>query len=303
MEKKSSLESKLIVVDPGHGGSPEDSFRQGPQGEREEWINLRVALILEQLLLERGARVKLTRREDVTISLGERVSIALDSGADLFFSIHHNSSDPVDPLLDEPMVFTHGHVDKDSLNGALAFCLAEQFARSRAKVCWLDSDQVLFDEGLYLLRNLHGKIPAVLGEYSFFSHPEEERRLSCNDYCRVEALAYLGAVEEFFLIYRGEVYSSSSPLWPPNFRESYTEYRESLLSHGQTSWRDCWLSAKRWVEAGEHKRAKEELLNSLALLRNHPELLDALELLSRYGFSFSEISAVRTCVHPVVGFK
>ncbi|MCG6947753.1 MAG: hypothetical protein LJE93_02405, partial [Acidobacteria bacterium] len=38
------LAGRTICVDPGHGGTAEiDSYRVGPTGEREEWINLRVA--------------------------------------------------------------------------------------------------------------------------------------------------------------------------------------------------------------------------------------------------------------------
>ena len=41
------LAGRTICIDPGHGGTADtDSYRVGPTGEREEWIDLRVALIL-----------------------------------------------------------------------------------------------------------------------------------------------------------------------------------------------------------------------------------------------------------------
>ena len=64
------LEGRTICIDPGHGGTADtDSYRVGPTGEREEWIDLRVALILRDMLVERGAKVLMTRTEDVAVAL------------------------------------------------------------------------------------------------------------------------------------------------------------------------------------------------------------------------------------------
>src|SRR5690625_3252340 len=80
-----ALQDRIIVLDPGHGGTAEtDSYRVGPSGEREEWVNLRVALLLEEVLSERGARVILTRRDDVQVPLQERAEMAVEADADLF---------------------------------------------------------------------------------------------------------------------------------------------------------------------------------------------------------------------------
>jgi hypothetical protein len=49
--KRAILKGKIISIDPGHGGSAAtDSYRQGPTGEREEWIDLRVGLLLKEIL-------------------------------------------------------------------------------------------------------------------------------------------------------------------------------------------------------------------------------------------------------------
>ena len=89
----SPVEGKVIVIDPGHGGTAAtDSYRVGPDGEREEWIDLRVGLLLRDLLEERGAKVLMTRTEDVIVLLADRSKLAVDNNADLFVSIHHNSA-------------------------------------------------------------------------------------------------------------------------------------------------------------------------------------------------------------------
>lgn len=80
-----------IVIDPGHGGH--DMGTVGPDGLMEKDLVLEVARILRRLLEENlGAEVILTRDEDLFIPLEERTAIANKHQADLFISIHANSS-------------------------------------------------------------------------------------------------------------------------------------------------------------------------------------------------------------------
>ena len=73
----SPLAGRVIALDPGHGGTAAtDQYRKGPTGEREEWINLRVAQELKQLLEAAGARVLMTREDDVFVPLDERGEVA-----------------------------------------------------------------------------------------------------------------------------------------------------------------------------------------------------------------------------------
>jgi len=79
-----------IVIDPGHGGH--DPGALGSKLNESE-VTLDVALRLEKLLQnEPGFDVVLTRRTDVFIALEERTAIANRQQADLFLSIHVNSS-------------------------------------------------------------------------------------------------------------------------------------------------------------------------------------------------------------------
>lgn len=80
-----------IVIDAGHGGH--DSGTLGPHGLEEKAVVLDVALRLGRLLQQRlGMQVTYTRRTDVFIPLQERTAIANRAHADLFLSIHANSS-------------------------------------------------------------------------------------------------------------------------------------------------------------------------------------------------------------------
>jgi len=88
------LERKIvrILIDPGHGGH--DTGTTGPTGLTEKELCLDVALRLGRIIKQRlpNADVIFTRTKDMFISLEERTYIANDIKADLFLSIHANSS-------------------------------------------------------------------------------------------------------------------------------------------------------------------------------------------------------------------
>jgi len=81
-----------IVIDPGHGGH--DTGTIGPTGLMEKDLCLDVALRLGKIIRQRlpGAEVIFTREDDTYIPLEDRTSIANEAKADLFLSIHANSS-------------------------------------------------------------------------------------------------------------------------------------------------------------------------------------------------------------------
>jgi N-acetylmuramoyl-L-alanine amidase len=80
-----------IVIDAGHGGHDEGT--SGPHGVLEKDVVLDVALRLSKLIQDKmPAEVVLTRSDDTFIPLHERTNIANAHKADLFLSIHANSS-------------------------------------------------------------------------------------------------------------------------------------------------------------------------------------------------------------------
>jgi N-acetylmuramoyl-L-alanine amidase len=80
-----------IVIDAGHGGH--DSGTLGADGIQEKDVVLDVALRLGKLLHDRlGAEIIYTRSDDTFIPLETRTAIANKAQADLFLSIHANSS-------------------------------------------------------------------------------------------------------------------------------------------------------------------------------------------------------------------
>jgi N-acetylmuramoyl-L-alanine amidase len=86
------LKINRIVIDAGHGGH--DTGTIGPHGLAEKDLCLDVALRLGRLIEEKlpGAEVVYTRKDDTFIPLEDRTAIANEAKADLFISIHANSS-------------------------------------------------------------------------------------------------------------------------------------------------------------------------------------------------------------------
>ena len=81
-----------IVIDAGHGGH--DSGTLGAGGIEEKDVVLDVALRLGKLLHDRlGAEIVYTRADDTFIPLETRTAIANKAQADLFISVHANSSE------------------------------------------------------------------------------------------------------------------------------------------------------------------------------------------------------------------
>jgi N-acetylmuramoyl-L-alanine amidase len=77
---------KKIIIDPGHGGT--DCGHRGPVSLLEKNVVVPIALNLEGLFRQTGAKTALTRRNDDNIPFRRRAYLAKKEKADLFLSIH-----------------------------------------------------------------------------------------------------------------------------------------------------------------------------------------------------------------------
>jgi N-acetylmuramoyl-L-alanine amidase len=132
------LKISRIVIDPGHGGH--DTGTIGPHGLMEKDLCLDVALRLGQLIEQKlpGADVVYTRKDDTFIPLEQRTAIANEAKADLFISIHANSS--------------HDH----DARGIETYYL--NFATSQDSLEVATRENALSQEGLHDLQDLVKKI-------------------------------------------------------------------------------------------------------------------------------------------------
>ncbi len=85
-----SFTNKIIIIDPGHGGK--DGGTSSKRGIKEKNIVLRVSKYLRGYLQDKGFKVYLTRSNDKYVDLRKRTKIANRKKADLFISIHANST-------------------------------------------------------------------------------------------------------------------------------------------------------------------------------------------------------------------
>jgi N-acetylmuramoyl-L-alanine amidase len=85
-----SLNGKVIVLDPGHGGI--DGGTTGTQGTIEKNVTLQTAERLAKKLQQEGATVVMTRSTDTYVPLPSRTNHAHYQDADVFISIHYDGS-------------------------------------------------------------------------------------------------------------------------------------------------------------------------------------------------------------------
>jgi len=273
----SSLRGKIICIDPGHGGTAStDHYRVGRGGEREEWINLRVAQLLKKKLEEKGAEVIMTRTGDTFIPLSDRAKIAVTNKADVFISIHHNAT--ADTSVNFPIIYFHGAASENLAGVALgkdvALALQKYFYKKKIPES-LNSDYTIFPEnGAAVLRDTYG-IPAVLAEASFFTNPSEEERLKQEAYNSKEADAYLMALETFF----GRPISVIKPLQIPLNLPSFPVFEEAdRMNDIARGWHEDFMDGQKLMNSSDTN-----------VLRK------AFNLFSRSAKSFPDSYVAREC--------
>jgi N-acetylmuramoyl-L-alanine amidase len=199
-----------IVIDAGHGGH--DTGTIGPNGLQEKDLVLDVGRRLGKLLETRlGADVVYTRQDDTFIPLETRTAIANQEQADLFVSIHANSSrDP-----DARGVETY-YLNFTSSADALEVAARENAVSDKSihelqdlvkKIALKEKIEESREFASNVQRSLHSglavkspglrdrgvkkapfivligaNMPSILAEISFVSNPGDERRLETSEY-------------------------------------------------------------------------------------------------------------------------
>lgn len=193
-----------VIIDPGHGGK--DAGATNSLGT-EAAYNLKVSLILKELLVKRGFKVVMTRSSDVFLSLRERVELANRHKNAIFVSIHFNSAGSqrargIETFTLSPEGVAHyGRSLKesdflqkpgnkqDSANIALATAI-HWTSLKRLNDAKLKNG--IHDRGIRRARFsvLTGvQHPAVLIEGGFLSHPQEKYLIHTSTYQRTLAKA------------------------------------------------------------------------------------------------------------------
>ncbi|MGH9500556.1 MAG: N-acetylmuramoyl-L-alanine amidase [Terriglobales bacterium] len=199
-----------IVIDPGHGGH--DTGTIGPRGLQEKDVVLDVSRRLGRLLTTRlGAEVVYTRSDDTFIPLETRTAIANQEGADLFVSVHANSSRDPDARGVETyyLNFTSSAdalevaARENAVSESTIHQLQDLVKKIALKEKIEESQEFASDVESSLHAGLAAKnpgvrdrgvkkapfivliganMPSILAEISFVSNPVDERKLRTADY-------------------------------------------------------------------------------------------------------------------------
>jgi N-acetylmuramoyl-L-alanine amidase len=185
---------RTVVLDPGHGG--EDSGAVGAQRVCEKKVALDVAARVAARLRDSGVVVRMTRTQDQTLPLYQRPACARRWGADLFVSMHLNSSRNDDAAgLETYIVPAAGYPSTSSTRADSRSCDGNRFDAQNALLAYYLQRGVLStaripDRGIKRARFevlTEAPCPAALVECGFVSNRSEARRLRDAEYR--EALA------------------------------------------------------------------------------------------------------------------
>jgi N-acetylmuramoyl-L-alanine amidase len=201
------LKLSRVVIDAGHGGHDTGSI--GPTGFMEKELVLDVSKRLKTLIEEQmGAEVVLTRDSDTFVALENRTLMANQEKADLFISIHANSSSEKGVRGVETFFLNLNTQSRDALATA-----TRENAASDKKIHELQDilQKIVLndktDESRELAKHIQtamssrtnagsnrgvkqapfvvlvgATMPSVLAEVTFISNPEEEKRLKTPEY-------------------------------------------------------------------------------------------------------------------------
>ncbi len=188
-----------VVLDAGHGG--EDGGTIGTNGVVEKDLNLRITLMLGELLSANGIEVIYTRTTDTllydrtvdyhgrkkVLDLAARRKIAEDTANCIFISIHMNSY-PIEKYSGLQIWY--------SGNNPLSKDLAESIKDKNQKLLQPDNTRVVkqANSAIYLLHHLN--VPSILIECGFLSNEAECMALSREEYQHeIAFMLFLGISE------------------------------------------------------------------------------------------------------------
>jgi len=189
------LQNKVIVIDPGHGGS--DSGAVGPNKTQEKTITLAVAQKVQALLEKAGAEVLMTRQTDKDVyapndsavdELRARTLVANDNKADVFLSIHIDAFTTPTTGGTTTYYYPKSKYDvilaKSIQSNLIAAGKLQNRGRRPAR--------------FHVLRNT--EMPAILAELAFISNPNEEKIINSLQFQQEMAQAIVQGLDDFFAL-------------------------------------------------------------------------------------------------------
>ena len=175
---------RRILIDPGHGGH--DAGASG-KASREKELNLLLASEIRAALNRAGFQTVMTRDRDVFLPLRDRVKLVKKYKADLFVSVHHNSSKTRPDASGIECFAYRSPRPEDTL---LAASVQQALVRTTKCV-----DRGVKFARLAVLRE--NPVPSVLIEAGFISNQTDEKFLTDPMWRQAAARAVAEGIAEF----------------------------------------------------------------------------------------------------------
>lgn len=183
-QPKLSIKGLHIAVDAGHGGASLGAV--GTTGLMEKDVNLTLAKLLKAELEKRGARVTLTRSDDVDISMTDRILMLREIAPDILISVHNNAGG--NPITTKGTSTYYRHIGFRPLSTAILKKLLE-----------LDIENFGNVGSFNFALSSPTEYPNVLVEGLFMSSPEDEAKLVDNDFKQKMAKKIADGLNDFIV--------------------------------------------------------------------------------------------------------
>lgn len=192
-----------IFLDPGHGGKDVGATAGG---YNEADINLKVTKKVKSILISRGYKVILSREDDVFIDLYDRPRMANKVGADIFVSIHTNSTTSKTTSANgiETFYYKYNPTYPSKINLAM-HNNNERVSKGETLSKFLQENMVgitgannrgINDASFVVIRET--VMPAALIELGFINNPNERNMLVLDSYQSKIAKAIADGIEQYF---------------------------------------------------------------------------------------------------------
>lgn len=168
------LHSKIIVIDPGHGGSESGQIAEQLA---EKDLCLDIAMRLKKLLEKTDIQPYFTRLEDDNTTMDQIISLVNETRADLFLSIHAANEVADTSIYGITTYYNESFFIPSFSSADFAYLVEEKVTKAtKSKRLGLKPG----DEDMYLVRN--AEVPVALVEIGYLSNKQEQILLSKDDY-------------------------------------------------------------------------------------------------------------------------
>lgn len=193
IDRAKNLYSKVVVIDPGHGGHDDGTTSQNKIYKEKNVVLSIGYTYFRNYLNDEDLKVYWTRKGDTYPTLYERAAFPKKVDADIFISVHMNSFPKATPKGTEVFYSTRNNILQP--NGLSSYTMASMFLKN------ITSTFSTFNRGVktaaYVVTNMN-TVPAVLLEYGFLSNEDDLAKFSKLENQDKAAEILYNTIEEIF---------------------------------------------------------------------------------------------------------